>query len=90
MTRRYEVIPDLVEAIAEVEGISPHELEYTLYECIDAGALEKLVTSPHREWELTFRVPRHTVTVRGSGRILVDGEVVRDLDGEPFERTGRK
>lgn len=87
MTRRYEVIPEIVEALAEADGVSPHDLEYTLYEYIDAEALETLVTSDHRDWELTFQVPGHSVTVRGGERILIDEEAVRDPNGRSFERV---
>ncbi|MFA9515838.1 HalOD1 output domain-containing protein [Halopenitus sp. H-Gu1] len=87
MTRRYEVTPEIVEAIAEVDGISPHDLEYTLYEYIDTEALEKLMTSEHRDWELMFQVPNHTVMVRGNGQILIDGAIVRDLSDRQFERV---
>ncbi|SIR40749.1 HalOD1 output domain-containing protein [Natronorubrum daqingense] len=66
----------VARALAEIEGVEPHQLEYSLYNCINTEALELLMTSKQPEWELTFRVPDHTVTVHGTGAIEIDGELV--------------
>jgi hypothetical protein len=80
MTRRHEVLSDLVKAIAETEECSPHNLEYSLYEYIETDAIATLVGSKHTAWELTFQVPDHTVVVRGNGQILRDDNLVQDLN----------
>ena len=81
MTRRHEVLTTVVEAIAEAEACSPHDLEYALYNHIETDALVTLITSEQDDWKLTFEVPDHTVTVHGDGRIVVDDILCRELDG---------
>lgn len=80
MTRRHEVITHVVEAVAETEGCAPSELDFSLYDHIDADALLALATSEHADWQLVFHVPDHTVSLRGNGQILVDGTIRRELD----------
>lgn len=86
MTIRPEVLHHVIEALAAVEGVDPNELEYSLYDHVETDALRILVMSDHTDWELSFRVPDHTVEVHGDGRILIDGVVVRDLNSE-FEQV---
>jgi hypothetical protein len=80
VTSRHEVLPRVVEAIAEAEGCSPHELGYTLYEHTEPEVICTLVTSDHADWQFRFRVPDHAVELHGDGRILVDGDVVGEWD----------
>lgn len=80
MTRRHEVLPELLDALAEVKGCQPHDLEYSLHDQVETEALVALVASDYVDWELTFRVPDNTVTVHGDGRILVDGREVREYE----------
>ena len=49
-----EIIPAVVEAIADAEGCSPHALEFTLYEHADTSALVSLWSSDGDDWELRF------------------------------------
>lgn len=79
MTRRHEVLTAIVETLAEAADCEPHEIEYSLHDYIDTGAVLTLVTADHTNWELTFEVPDHTVTIRGNGRIFVDDTLCRDL-----------
>lgn len=79
MTRRHEILPLVVEAIAEVDGSSPHALGYSLHDHVETEAVNTLAASDHEGWELTFDVPEHTVTIRDGEQILVDGEVIREL-----------
>ena len=83
MTRRHEILTTVVEAIAEAEECAPHDIGYTLYDHIETGALLTLVTAEQDDWELTFEVPDHTVTVHGDGRIVVDDILCRELDSRP-------
>lgn len=85
MTRRHEALTMVIEAIAETEDCAPHDLDYSLYDHIETGALLTLVTSEQDDWELTFEVPDHTVTVCGDGRITVDDTLCRRLD-RPLHR----
>lgn len=85
MTRRHEVLTHVVEAIAEVDGCSPHNLGYSLSDHIAVEALLQLVASDHTDWQLTFSVPEHTVEIRGSGQIRVDDTVLRDFQSQRSE-----
>lgn len=93
MTRRHEILPLVVEAIAEVDGSSPLELGYSLNDHVETEAVNTLAASDHTDWELTFDVPDHTVTIRDGEQILVDGDVLRELNPTPEPKNralGRK
>lgn len=77
---RSDAVTDVVGAIAEAEGIEAHELEYSLYQYVDPEAIEGLVGMDDAEWELTFSVPDHEVTLSSDGGIRIDGDLVRHLD----------
>lgn len=79
MTGRYDVLSELVSAIAEVEETTAHELDLQLYDHINTDAIKILVASGHTDWELRFEIPDHTVEIRGNGDILIDDSVVRQL-----------
>lgn len=83
MTRRHEVLTAIVGALADAADCEPHEISYSLHDHIDTGAVLTLVTSEHTDWELTFEVPDHTVTIRGNGRIFVDDTLCRELEPRP-------
>lgn len=72
----------VVEALSHAEGISPDELDYSLYEYIDPDVLPCLDNQPNTDWELSFEVPDHEVCVTGEGIIMVDG--VRFDANRPF------
>lgn len=63
----------VIEAVAETDGVDPLELETALQECISVGALERLAIHDNTSWTLSFEFADHQVTVTGDGRILVDG-----------------
>lgn len=77
MMRRHEVLSNVAEAIAEVEGCGPRDLDYSLYEHVETEALITLAASDHTDWQLQFQVPGHTVEVWGIGQVLVDGTVLK-------------
>jgi len=66
-----EIIYDIVVALAEADGVSPTELDYSLSEFVDPDLVQKTV-SGRMNGELTFTVPNHEVTVTSDGEILVD------------------
>lgn len=82
-----EVVPTLLDAIAEIEGTHPEDLSFTLYEHINPDAINQLATSGHTDWELQFEVPDHTVEVHGDGAIFVDGVPLRAADRVPMTAT---
>lgn len=87
MTPRHGILSAVVEAIAEADGCSPHNLDYSLYDYIEADALVLLAASAQTDWQLTFEVPDHAVTVHGNGQILVDDVVRRELPPENEQTT---
>jgi hypothetical protein len=79
MTPGHDVTVAIARAIAEVEGMEPHDLGYSLANYVDTDAIERLAAMDNRDWELTFAVPDHEVTVTGHGRIALDGETVGEF-----------
>jgi hypothetical protein len=75
-----DVLLGVVAAVAEVEGVEIHELGYALHDHVYTGAIRGLLEGGYDDWELTFRVPGHEVTVRAGGAVYVDGDLVRELD----------
>lgn len=71
---RSDVVVDVVEAIASAEGKAAHELEYSLYRYVDPEVVRELAAMDNEDWELTFEVPGHEVTISGDGTIRVDEE----------------
>ena len=78
---------DVVEAIAQVEGVEPDELDYALHEHVYTDAIGRLVEGDYEDWVLTFRVPGHEVCLRGDDGVYVDGEYVRPFGDGPSERV---
>lgn len=74
-----DVIPAIVEAIAESEGCQPDALGYSLHEYIETDGLARIVASDQTEWRLTIQVPDHTVEVHGNGQIYVDDTLRRQV-----------
>ena len=82
MTRRDEVVPAVVEAIAEASRCQPAELDFSLYNYVDTAALTELVVSEQTDWSLTLQVPTCSVEVHGDGRICVDDTVQYRLESD--------
>ncbi|QLH85077.1 hypothetical protein HZS54_21865 [Halosimplex pelagicum] len=72
---------NIVRAVAAVEGVEPHELDFSLHEHVSTDAVRSLAAMDRGEWELAFEVPDHSVTVDGTGAIRVDGELVHRSEG---------
>ena len=49
MSTRSELLYHLIEALAEVEGVEPHELKYSLYDHVETDALRILSMSGHTD-----------------------------------------
>ena len=71
----HDVVVDLATALARADGVEPHELEYQLQEYDDTDALGRFVAMDNTDWRLTVTVADHEVTVDGTGRIRVDGDI---------------
>ena len=62
----------IIEAIADVEGEAPTELDYRLHDYIDTTAIEKL-GAHGGDWTLRFTVADHVVLIESGGTFSVDG-----------------
>lgn len=60
----------VVTAVAEVEGVAPHELSEPLFSAVDPDALDTLIQ--RSEVTVTFRYHGYRVTVNASGEVVVD------------------
>jgi hypothetical protein len=76
VTATDDIALGIVRAVAAVEGVEPHELDFSLHDYVATDAVRTLAAMDRQEWELTFEVPGHSVTVDGMGAIRVDGEMV--------------
>ncbi|MDZ5810536.1 HalOD1 output domain-containing protein [Halorubrum sp. AD140] len=66
-------IPQIVEAVAEAEGVEPVTLEPPLAEIVDPDAIDRLVEhSTASDLEVRFAYRGHDVIVDDSGRVQVD------------------
>lgn len=72
MKNSNEIIHKVVSALAEADGTTPEELEYTLAEYIDPSMIEMLA-SGKMTCKLTFQVLDHEVTVMATGEVFIDG-----------------
>lgn len=65
---------EIVEAVADSEGVEPEDLEIALADYIDVDAVNQLAEHSTGTWTLRFELPEHSVTVASDGVILVDGQ----------------
>jgi hypothetical protein len=65
-------LEEIVEAIAEAEGVAPSELEFQLQEYVDTDAVRSLVAHRSDSWTLRFEIQEHVVRVTGNGVVVVD------------------
>jgi hypothetical protein len=67
------VATTVIEAIADVEGVAPEDLQAPLYDWVDAEALSALFdTDKPNEMRVEFRVKDHEVAVTAD-EVVVDG-----------------
>lgn len=69
---RSPLVSQIVDALADAEGVDPAELDFVLQDHVDADAVEALARHSDTTWTLSFEVPGHTVTVTDE-QVLVDG-----------------
>ena len=74
----------IVRAVAEVEGVSPMQVDTPLYDVVDVDLLDRLF-APTRDGpavaggRVVFSYRGHEVTVHADGFVAVAPEGVRDL-----------
>lgn len=84
----YQILLGVTEAIAEVKGVDPIDLDIALEDHISVDSIQGLVNHDSRSWAISFEIPHHLVTVTGSGWVLVDNE--RILRWEPHDNRGEE
>jgi hypothetical protein len=62
----------LIEAIADIKGKDPDDLEVVLEDYVSMEAIQRLDDHASESWTLQFDLPNHTVHVAGDGAIIVD------------------
>ena len=72
------VISDIVDAVADSEGVKSDELDIVLADYIDPDALEQLANHGNSTWRLEFELPDHVVTVTSNGEIFVDDQLKKN------------
>lgn len=73
MNKLENPIPQIVDAVAEAEGVEPVTLDPPLAEVVDPDAVERLVEgSTASDLEIRFTYRGHDVVVDDSGRVQVD------------------
>jgi hypothetical protein len=73
MNKLENPIPQIVDAVAEAEGVEPVTLDPPLAEVVDPDAVERLVEgSTASDLEVRFAYRGHDVVVDDSGRVQVD------------------
>ncbi|WP_276274235.1 HalOD1 output domain-containing protein [Haloarcula litorea] len=73
MNKLENPIPQIVDAVAEAEGVEPVTLDPPLAEVVDPDALETLVEdSTASDLEVRFAYRGHDIVVDNSGRVQVD------------------
>lgn len=65
---------EIVEAVADSEGVEPSELDFVLGNYIDLDAVSQLAEHSNGTWTLDFELPEHSVAVTSDGVILVDNQ----------------
>ena len=72
-----QLLVDLVDALAEAEGVPPDEMDYTLHDYVDPDALVRLAEGCSSDWQLTFDVSGHQVKITDGNQLIVDDVTYR-------------
>ncbi|MFC7082310.1 HalOD1 output domain-containing protein [Halorussus caseinilyticus] len=66
----------LYTALAAVEGVSPSELDLTLYDSVDVDAIDALFRANETaDWQFTATVERYEIRIHADGRVAVSSAV---------------
>jgi hypothetical protein len=74
--RAQTITEQIVEDIADQEGVKPENLSSPLEDHIPTDAIRTLANHHSSSWRLQFETQKHVVEVTGNERILIDGERV--------------
>lgn len=73
-----QISSNIIEAIADSNGVKPRNLDIVLYDHIDLEAVEQLHENSSSTWKLEFELPKNSVTVNSDGDIHIDGQLEND------------
>lgn len=63
----------LLETISTIEGTDPTDLDFTLFDIVDPGALDQLFLDQNSGYvEVNLQVKKFLVTIRGDGGLRVE------------------
>lgn len=74
-----DVLDQVIESIADVEGVEPIHLDISLQTYVAMDAIQELANHESDTWRLQFETPNHLVEVTGHDEIFVDGTHTRSL-----------
>lgn len=66
------LLSEIVDAVANANGVDPTDLDYSLQEHVDTDAIRLLSRQKDSSWSLSFELPDHVVTVTSDRAILVN------------------
>lgn len=75
-----EPVVAIAEAVADVRGTQPTELDLVVDDYINTDAIHRLAADADASWSLTFRLPDETVTITSDGVVAVDGAQQRQMN----------
>lgn len=73
-TMEQTVIEQIVDDIADLEGVKPENLSTALEHHIPTDVIRELANHRSNSWRLQFETQKHVVEITGNNIILVDGE----------------
>lgn len=59
----------VVELLASLEGVQPHETSFQLNDYVDGEALDRLLSSANSAVEVSFTIEEYRVTVDSDGNV---------------------
>lgn len=75
----YEALTSqIIAAIADRKGVEPDDLGIVLAEHVNVEAVEQLAKHDSSTWRVKFELPKHLVTVKSNGDILVDDQLQKN------------
>ena len=72
----------VIESIADHKDVDSGEMDIVLADYIDPDAVEQLARHSNSNWRLQFELPKHSVTVKSDGGVLVDDQLKQNWRGD--------
>lgn len=75
-----EVTSSIIESVADHKNVNTADLDIVLADCIDLDAVETLARHNNSTWRLQFELPKHSVTIKSNGEVLIDDHLKQKLN----------